>query len=118
MDFDTNPYSDEELHAELDRLFPHGFSGSDVFQELAPGGWATSPLFAVFHPSVDQLYEEALVMHRNLGEPAEARRTPPRIARTDPGRDRQGVSRACRRARGGSPRAGRPVPLGYLLRRP
>ena len=59
MDFDTNSYTDEELHAEFDRLFPHGFAGQDVFQELAPGGWATSPLLAVFHPSVDQLYEEA-----------------------------------------------------------
>ena len=66
MDFDTNSYTDEELHAEFDRLFPHGFAGQDVFQELAPGGWATSPLLAVFHPSVDQLYEETLVMHRNL----------------------------------------------------
>jgi hypothetical protein len=66
MDLDTNSYSDEELHAEFDRLFPQGFAGPDVVQELAPGGWATSPLLAVFHPSVDQLYEEALAMHRNL----------------------------------------------------
>jgi hypothetical protein len=66
MDFDTNSYSDEELHAEFDRLFPHGFAGRDVLQELAPGGWARSPLLAVFHPSVNQLYQEALVMHRNL----------------------------------------------------
>ena len=66
MDNDTNSYTDLELHAEFDRLFPHGFAGPDVFQELAPAGWATSPLLAVFHPPVDQLYEEALVMHRNL----------------------------------------------------
>jgi hypothetical protein len=66
MDLDTNSHSDAELHAEFDRLFPHGFAGPDVVQELAPGGWATSPLVAVFHPSVDQLYEEALAMHRNL----------------------------------------------------
>jgi hypothetical protein len=66
MDFDTNSYSDAELHTEFDRLFPHGSAGPDVVQELAPGGWATSPLVAVFHPSVDQLYKEALVMHGNL----------------------------------------------------
>jgi hypothetical protein len=66
MQFDATSYSDEELHVEFDRLFPHGFAGQDVFQELAPGGWAASPLLAVFHPSVDQLYEETLVMHRNL----------------------------------------------------
>jgi hypothetical protein len=66
MDFDANSYSDEALHAEFDGLFPDGFAGEDVFHELAPGGWTTSPLVAVFHPSVDQLYEQTLVMHRNL----------------------------------------------------
>jgi hypothetical protein len=54
-DFGANSYSDEELHAEFDRLFPHGFAGPDVLRELAPGGWENSPLLAVFHPSVDQL---------------------------------------------------------------
>jgi hypothetical protein len=72
MDVDTNSYGDEELHAEFDRLFPQGFAGRDVFQELAPGGWAASPLSAVFHPSLDQLHDEALAMHRNL---ARLRRT-------------------------------------------
>ena len=66
MGFNTDRYSDEELHAEFDRLFPHGFAGPDVLQELAPDGWARSPLVAVFHPSVDQLYEETLAMHHNL----------------------------------------------------
>src|SRR5262249_41250353 len=65
-DFDVNSYSDEELHAAFDRLFPGGFAGPDVLQELAPGGWEHSPLLAVFHPSVDRLYEETLSMHRNL----------------------------------------------------
>jgi hypothetical protein len=46
MKFDADSYSDEELHAEFDRLFPHGFAGPDVFRELSPAGWAASPLLA------------------------------------------------------------------------
>ena len=65
-DFDANSYSDEELHAEFDRLFPQGFAGPDVLQELAPGGWENSPLLAVFHPSVDQFFEETLRFPRNM----------------------------------------------------
>ena len=40
--------SEAELLAEFDRLFPHGFAGPDVLQELAPAGWESSPLAAVF----------------------------------------------------------------------
>ena len=90
MDFDTNSYSDEELHAEFDRLFPQGFAGPDVLQELAPGGWENSPLLAVFHPSVDQVYEESLRMHRNLGElrrPDDRRPVPPEPTRDEIARD-------------------------------
>jgi hypothetical protein len=85
-DFDANSYGDNELHAEFDRLFPHGLAGPDVLQELAPGGWETSPLLAVFHPSVDQLYEEALAMHRNLGalrRPDDPRPRPPEPTRDE-----------------------------------
>jgi hypothetical protein len=66
MDFGTNSYSDVELEAEFDRLFPQGFAGPDVLQELAPTGWENSPLLAAFHPSLAQVYEEALRLHRNL----------------------------------------------------
>ncbi len=89
-DFDANSYSDAELFAEFDRLFPHGFAGPDVLQELAPGGWENSPLLAVFHPSVDQLYEETLLMHRNLGKlrrPDDLRPSPPEPTREEIARD-------------------------------
>ena len=59
-------YSDTELVTEFDRLFPQGFSGEDVLRELAPAGWENSPLLAVNHPSVAQLYDEAVRLHRNL----------------------------------------------------
>ena len=89
-DFDANSYGDEELHAEFDRLFPQGFAGPDVVQELAPGGWENSPLLAVFHPSVDQLHEETLRRHRNLGKlrrPDDPRPVPPEPTRDDVARD-------------------------------
>jgi hypothetical protein len=54
-DFDTNSYSDAELFAEFDRMFPQGFAGPEVVQELAPDGWENSPLLAAFHPSVSQM---------------------------------------------------------------
>jgi hypothetical protein len=77
---DTDSYSEAELEAEFDRLFPQGFAGPDVLQELAPAGWENSPLLAVFHPSLEQTYEEALRLHRNLGRlrsPDDPRPLPP-----------------------------------------
>jgi len=64
--FDTESLSEAELEEEFDGLFPQGFAGPDVLQELAPTGWENSPLLAVFHPSLAQRYEEALRLHRNL----------------------------------------------------
>jgi hypothetical protein len=67
-DFDANSYSEAELVAEFDRLFPQGFAGPDVLRELAPAGWEHSPLLAVFHPSAAQIHEENLRFHRNLAQ--------------------------------------------------
>jgi hypothetical protein len=64
--FHKNSYSDAELELEFDRLFPNGFAGPDILNELAPDGWEESPLLAVFHPSPTQCYEESLRLHRNL----------------------------------------------------
>jgi hypothetical protein len=61
-------FTDAELHAFFDRLFPHGFAGADVLAEIAPEGWEQSPLVASFHPSVEQRYQEAVQMHRNIEE--------------------------------------------------
>lgn len=57
-----------ELDALFDRLFPHGSAGADVLAEIAPDGWEHSPLLACFHPSVEQLFEERVAIHRNLEE--------------------------------------------------
>ena len=66
-DFEGKPIlAEDELKAEFAALFPHGWAGPDVQAELAPGGWAASPLAAVFHPPAAQVYEEAVRTHRNL----------------------------------------------------
>ena len=66
--------TDAELHAFFDRLFPHAFAGADVLAEIAPEGWEQSPLLACFHPSVEQRYEEAVQLHRNVEELSRAMR--------------------------------------------
>jgi hypothetical protein len=64
--FEADSYSEAELVIEFDRLFPQGFAGPDVLHELAPTGWENSPLVAIRHPSLAQVYEERLRMHRNM----------------------------------------------------
>ena len=59
-------YTDAECEAEFALLFPQGFAGQDVLDEVAPEGWEDSPLVATFHPSLDQLYDQAVQMHRNM----------------------------------------------------
>jgi hypothetical protein len=63
---DDKKLSEPECFAEFDRFFPHGFAGDDVIREIAPQGWANSPLLAVFHPSAEQIYEESVRVRRNL----------------------------------------------------
>ncbi len=78
--FGANTYSESDLEVEFDRLFPQGFAGPDVVQELAPAGWENSPLLAAFHPSPAQTYEEAIRFHRNIGmlrRPDDQRPEPP-----------------------------------------
>jgi hypothetical protein len=79
-DFDLDRYSEADLFTIFERLFPNGFAGPDVLQELAPTGWQSSPLAAVFHPTAAQLFEEAMQMHRSLSslrKPDDERPLPP-----------------------------------------
>jgi hypothetical protein len=66
--------SEAELHALFDRLFPHRFAGQDVLDEIAPEGWERSPLLACFHPSIERIFEERLLIYRNLEELRRMRR--------------------------------------------
>ena len=63
---ETPRYDDAELAAEFERLFPQGWAGADVMGELAPDGWAASPLCAIGHPTAARVYEETVQMRRNL----------------------------------------------------
>ncbi len=63
---DRNEWPEDDLKAEFAALFPHGFGGPDVMAELAPHGWANSPLVRVCHPTAEQVFEERLRIHRNL----------------------------------------------------
>lgn len=64
----SNSYSEAELIAVFAKLFPQGFGGADVRGTLAPEGWDKSPLLALFHPSPEQRFQEALQMRRNMDE--------------------------------------------------
>ncbi|MCE9534181.1 MAG: hypothetical protein K8T89_24140 [Planctomycetes bacterium] len=64
-DFSTR-YAEDELIAIVAKLFPQGFAGADVRRTLAPEGWDKSPLLALFHPSPEQRFQEALRMHENM----------------------------------------------------
>lgn len=65
-DWYANRLDEAEQKAFFDQLFPNGFAGEDVLAEIAPEGWGNSPMLACFHPSPEQVHEEALHMHRNL----------------------------------------------------
>ena len=45
---DSTRYDETQCVAVFDRLFPQGFVGDDVLDEIAPEGWARSPLAAAF----------------------------------------------------------------------
>jgi hypothetical protein len=65
--YDDRPeFSEAELRAEFAALFPHGWCGPDVLAEIAPDGWANSPLVRAWHPTAEQVYDEQLRMHRGM----------------------------------------------------
>jgi hypothetical protein len=63
-DNETTRMSDAELRKFFGQMFPDGFAGADVVREIAPAEWKSSPLFACFHPSPEQVLAELLRMHR------------------------------------------------------
>src|SRR5437660_608355 len=59
-------YTEGECDKLFAGLFLNGFAGDDVLAEIVPEGWSESTLRFVFHPTVDQLFFEAVEMHQNL----------------------------------------------------
>ena len=44
--------SDDEIETLFTQLFPNGPAGLDVMNELAPDGWESSPLRAIYQPTI------------------------------------------------------------------
>ena len=61
-------WTEEQSWQLLTRLFPRGLEDALLLQALAPEGWERSPLRFVFHPTLDQVYEEAVRFHTNIRE--------------------------------------------------
>ena len=59
MSYDDLSLDETEALAFLRDLMPQGFAGADVMAELAPEGWAQCALVRAFHPTAEQLREEA-----------------------------------------------------------
>lgn len=51
----------EAEHALFDRLFPRGFAGQDVLDEIAPRD-GNGYRLACFHPPIERIFEERLLM--------------------------------------------------------
>lgn len=62
----TRTLTENECEQLFDALFPRGLDGDDVLMALAPEGWDRSPLRFCFHPTVEQIFEESVRIHRNL----------------------------------------------------
>jgi len=65
-DEDPLRLSDAECAATLAELFPPQWWTAGALADLAPTGWNESPLRLAFHPTVEQVYEEAVHAHRNI----------------------------------------------------
>jgi len=59
-------YTDAECQTLFASLFPAGFAGKDVLNEMAPEGWPDSTLHFIFHPTLEQLHWERVQLHHNL----------------------------------------------------
>lgn len=59
-------YTDAECQTLFASLFPAGFAGKDVLEEIAPEGWPDSTLQFVFHPTLEQVHWERVQLQRNL----------------------------------------------------
>ena len=58
--------TEEQCGKLFQRLFPNGLTDPFMVQKLAPEGWERSQLVLVYHPTVEQVYEETLRFRDNL----------------------------------------------------
>jgi hypothetical protein len=59
-------YTDAECQNLFASLFPEGFAGQEVLEEIAPEGWLNSTLHFIFHPTLEQVCWERVHLHRKL----------------------------------------------------
>lgn len=64
-DFAEKRWSDAELEAEFDRLFPQGFGGADVLRELAPEGVSFADIARHYYPDLSPEDIQACVQYAN-----------------------------------------------------
>ena len=77
MNYEDPSQCDEaECRAAFARLFPPEFWCETALGQLAPDGWGQSPLRFAFHPTLQQVYEEALRIHHNLATLGKAKKPP------------------------------------------
>jgi len=107
-EFPENAYNEDELTAEFDCLFPQGFAGGRDAGTRARG-WEKSKLLAVFHPSLDQVYEERRAHSPQPGELRKPMTTRPELPETT----REEIAKSFRNRP--SIRRGTPRPRGPCL---
>jgi len=61
-------WDEEERMRQFAMLLPPEYFNTIAPAELAPTGWERSPLRLTFHPTVEQVYEEAVRTHRNIAK--------------------------------------------------
>lgn len=62
----TESLTEDQCWALFERLFPQGLKDSTLVKELAPEGWNRSPLLLLYHPTAEQVYQEAVQIRENL----------------------------------------------------
>lgn len=58
--------TEAQCWALFNQLFPDGLADASLLRELSPEGWERSPFVRVYHPTLDQLYEESVRIHANI----------------------------------------------------
>jgi hypothetical protein len=71
--------TDAQCWILFERLFPNGLDDRALVEELAPEGWDRSPLLLVYHPTVEQVYEETLKIRENLRNPLKREPASPEV---------------------------------------
>lgn len=59
--------TEDQCWTLFEHMFPQDLEDCALVKELAPEGWDRSPLLLVYHPTAEQVYQEAVQIRKNLG---------------------------------------------------